>query len=49
MGNGRLCRACKEPIRANETEIELELPLGRPSVLLHRACHAVWLELCDHG
>ena len=37
MGNGRLCRACREQIRANETEIELESPLGRHGVLLHRA------------
>ena len=41
---------CAEPVEnrlgRTETEIELELPLGRHGVLLHRACHAIWLELC---
>jgi hypothetical protein len=48
MGNGRICRACEEPIRGTDEEIELELPLGRPSVFLHGACQTVWLEVCDH-
>jgi hypothetical protein len=47
MGAGRICRGCDLPIKAQETQMEIELPDGR-RVVLHRPCYAVWLELCDH-
>ena len=47
MGAGRMCRGCDLPIKAHETQMAIELRDGR-SVVLHRPCYAVWLELCDH-
>jgi hypothetical protein len=48
VGDGHRCSACDAPIRASETEIELELGPGRPGVRLHRPCYAIWQEECDH-
>jgi hypothetical protein len=48
MGNGRACSACGEPVRANDTEIELEMSAGRPTIRLHRDCFTLWREECDH-
>jgi hypothetical protein len=46
-GGGARCVACGEPIAATEIEFEVTLPsVGR--LLLHRLCHAIWLEEC-HG
>jgi hypothetical protein len=46
MGAGRLCAACEEPIRPHDTQMDVELP-GDRSVILHRPCYAVWLEIRD--
>jgi hypothetical protein len=48
VGDGRPCAACGDPIKAHETEMELEMPAGRASIRLHRACFGIWREECDH-
>lgn len=48
MGNGRACSGCGEPIRAKDTEIELEMSTGRQTIRLHRDCFTIWREECDH-
>jgi hypothetical protein len=49
MGSGRPCAACDKMIHGAETEIEIELPGGRPGVRLHRQCFTLWREECDHA
>lgn len=48
MGAGRCCDACGEPMKARDTQIEIERLAGRPSVWLHRPCFVVWREECPH-
>ena len=46
MGDGKRCAACTEPIGAGEVEYEVNLTSGK-KVLLHQACHAIWLQECE--
>ena len=45
-GDGKRCAACVEPITAREVEYEVVLSSGK-TVLLHPACHRIWLEECE--
>jgi hypothetical protein len=45
-GEGKRCAACKESIRATEVEFEVLLKSGA-TILLHRACHLIWLQECE--
>ena len=40
-GSGSLCAGCDEPIRAPQTEYELEFE-REPSIRLHAECHGLW-------
>jgi hypothetical protein len=47
-GDGKWCGACAEPITGEEVEFEVVLTSGA-TILLHRACHAIWLDECEPG
>ena len=47
-GDGRWCVACREPIVSDDIEFEVVLESGT-TILLHRACHLIWLEECEPG
>jgi hypothetical protein len=48
-GDGRLCDACERPIGRSEVQYEVDC-VGSTSthgrtIVLHRLCHSLWLEL----
>jgi hypothetical protein len=47
-GHGKRCAACLEPIASNEVEFEVALASGK-TMLLHLACHMIWLDECEPG
>jgi hypothetical protein len=47
-GDGKRCAGCAEPITSSDIEYEVPLRSG-PKILLHRHCHAIWLEECEPG
>jgi hypothetical protein len=47
-GEGKRCAGCAEPITARDVEFEVKLTSGT-KILLHRHCHAIWLEECAPG
>lgn len=48
-GDGRLCDACERPIGPNEVQYEVDCAgdtsTHKQTIILHRHCHSVWLEL----
>jgi hypothetical protein len=49
MGSGRPCSACGEPIRASDTEIELETAREGVTIRLHRDCFNLWRDECGYA
>ena len=45
-GDGHRCAGCREPIRSDEIEYEVNLSSGM-RIRLHRRCHAIWLQECE--
>ena len=41
-GSGRTCAACGQPIQTSEQEYEPQYDDGRPILLFHSECHALW-------
>jgi hypothetical protein len=40
-GTGAVCVACDQPIVADDSEVECDLPNGG-TIRLHRACYDIW-------